>query len=76
MIERKKKINLTDEQNKYLVECFKFHSKNPNFLIETFYKRYPGIKVSFSTLKNRYKELQFRINTSKSFKFKTVIIWH
>lgn len=65
MIEHKRKINLSDEQNKYLIECFKFHSTKPDTIVNNFFSKYPGIKVSYSTLKNRYNELQAQMEKSK-----------
>lgn len=63
---RKKKINLSDEQNRYLIECFKFHLKSPDYLTKKFFSKYPDIKVSYSTLHSRYKELELLENRSKS----------
>ena len=59
MIVKNKKINLDEEQERYLTECFKFHLKTPEKISQKFFSKYPGIKVSYSTLRGRYKELEF-----------------
>lgn len=57
MIISKKKINLDNEQNQYLIRCFKLYSNNHEKLCQTYFDKYPGIKVSYSTLHKRYLEL-------------------
>lgn len=66
MFPSKKKINLTEEQNEYLIKCFNLYSNSQKYLMRVFYKQFPGIQVSYSTLKRRYDELKKKKQLEKN----------